>query len=329
VRLLAALVAAVAIVPAATAAPQIGGFGVRPAHFDPKVPATRAYFIHTVKPGSTFQDQIAVTSSDRQPLELYVYPVDGLTGETSGAVYGNRGARLAETGRWLTPKLSHLTVPAGKTVLVPFKVVVPRAATPGDHLAGLAFQRVDAGKSKGTFSVTQVLRAVVGVLIRVPGKATFQPHLSSLGLKSVAGTNVASVLVGLGDAGRKLGKTKLTVALKGPDGYAKTVGRRLDTILPGDHIHYPLVWPDTLAPGTYSVSATATGGAQPVSFHSRVALGHKLTGSVTVPAPAAAATSHTGLPWWTLIAALAAGVLLAVGFARVRSHRPHTSVADE
>ena len=321
-RLLAALVVAAVAIPAATAAPQIGGFGVRPAHFDPKVPATRAYFIHSVKPGGKFQDQIAVTSSDRQPLELYVYPVDGLTGETSGAVYGNRGGRVTETGRWLTPKVTHLTVPPRKTVLVPFTVAVPRGARPGDHLAGIAFQRADAGKSKGTFSVTQVLRAVVGVLIRVPGKAAFQPHLSSLGLKSVAGTNVASVLVGLGDAGRKLGKTKLTVALKGPDGYAKTVGRRLDTILPGDHIRYPLVWPDTLAPGTYSVTATATGGAQAVSFHSRVALGRKLTGAVTTAPAPAVATTHTGLPWWTLIAALAAGVLLAFGYTRVRSHRP-------
>src|SRR6185437_10616799 len=131
---------------------------------------------------------------------------------------------------------------------------------------------VDAGKSKGTFSVTQVLRAVVGVLVHVPGAATFQPQLSSLGLTAVAGTNVASVTVGLADSGGKLGKPKLSVSLTGPGGYAKTVNRQLDTILPGDRIHYPLVWPDTLQPGVYAVSATATGGARPVALRAHITL---------------------------------------------------------
>ena len=39
-------------------ATSIGGFSVRPAHFDANKPATRAYFVKTARPGHTFTDQV-------------------------------------------------------------------------------------------------------------------------------------------------------------------------------------------------------------------------------------------------------------------------------
>jgi hypothetical protein len=318
-----ALVALVALAVAspAAAAPEIGGFGAHPAHFDAKIPATRAYFVREVAAGGSFHDEVAVTSSSNEPIELSVYPVDGLTGTTSGAVYANKGSLPTETGRWIAPKVTHVTLQPGKTTLVPFTVSVPRGAAPGDHLGGIAFQRAGAERSSGTFSVTQVLRAVVGVLVQVPGAAAFQPELRSLGVDSVAGTNVASVVVGLDDTGRKLGKTRLTVSLTGPDGYRRRVTRRLDTILPGDAIRYPLVWPDALQPGAYTVTATAAGGSQPVTLRRQVQLGTPLVGSE--PQAVAPAAGGGGLPWWTLLVAVAGGAALAaggVGYGR-RHHR--------
>ena len=84
----------------------IGGFGARPAHFNPNVPATRAYFIRTVPRGGSFTDQVIVTNTAAKPVTLRVYPVDGLTGATSGVVYGNRGVALHGAGLWVTPDVS-------------------------------------------------------------------------------------------------------------------------------------------------------------------------------------------------------------------------------
>ncbi len=106
----------------------IGGFGARPAHFNPNNPATRAYFIRTVPRGGSFTDQVVVTNTAAKPVTLRVYPVDGLTGATSGVVYGNRGDALHGAGLWVTPATRLVTVPANSQTTVGLTVNVPSTA---------------------------------------------------------------------------------------------------------------------------------------------------------------------------------------------------------
>src|SRR5947199_8281811 len=73
------------------AAASVEGFSVRPAHFDPAKPETRAYFEKTIRPAASLRDQVIVTNNGHSPVELRIYPVDGVTAVTSGAVYTNRG----------------------------------------------------------------------------------------------------------------------------------------------------------------------------------------------------------------------------------------------
>src|SRR5271167_2433845 len=87
--LAAAFAAASCMLPGVASATSIGGFSVRPSHFDPSNAATRAYFIETARAGQTINDQVVVTNTGPTTIQLRVYPVDGLTGATSGAVYGD------------------------------------------------------------------------------------------------------------------------------------------------------------------------------------------------------------------------------------------------
>jgi hypothetical protein len=68
----------------AGAAPSIGGFSVRPAESNPSNPATRAYFVQSLARGRFVRDAVAVSNLSSAPLRLRVYPVDGVTGVTSG-----------------------------------------------------------------------------------------------------------------------------------------------------------------------------------------------------------------------------------------------------
>jgi hypothetical protein len=235
-----------------------GGYSVRPVEIDQKDPATRAYFKPVLKPGETTTLHVEVTNRASNVLRLRVDAVDGLTGQTSGAVYANRQDPLHKAGTWVTPAEHEIEISALGKQTVAFTVAVPRDARAGDHVAGIAFENEAVQSSGSGFSVKQVIREVVGIQIRVPGVASTHLTIGSLGLQSLPGTAFASVIVNLSNTGELLCKPALTVTLHSPNGDARSVSRQLDTILPGDTIAYPLPWPDSLAAGKYVARASTS-----------------------------------------------------------------------
>jgi hypothetical protein len=308
--LLAAVLAAGMDVPAHAFAVTQPGFSVRPAHVDPADPATRAYFKPVVVAGRSFADQVVVANISDAPIDLIVSAVDGLTGATSGAVYANRQPSATKAGAWVTPDVGTLSVAAHRETAVGFTVRVPLDATPGDHLAGIAFEVAHAQSTPGRFAVTQVIREVVGVEIVIPGPAEFLPHVDAVELRPLPGVGSASVVIHLGDGGRKLGKPGLSVSLDGPDRYHRRVEHQLDTILPGDTIPFPLPWPDTLRPGNYTVTVVATGGPAPVVFEAHLHLGATLRGADTPQREPQRTSGPT--PWLLLLISALGGVVLGV-----------------
>jgi Bacterial protein of unknown function (DUF916) len=325
VPLVSALFAGLAWFPAPPASASFG-IALRPGHADPGDPATKAYFKPTVAPGQEFSDVVIVTNTGDAPIDLAVTPVDGVTASTSGAVYANRQDPVTKTGTWVSAGSKTVTVAPHAELPVPFTVKVPADARPGDHLAGVAFEDVHQAAAGGNFAVTQVVRAVMGVQVIVPGPGAFAVNVDGASLESLPGVGAASVVVKLGNPGARLGKPGLSVALSGPDGYQRTVVRTLDTILPGDTIDYPLPWPDVLKPGEYSITATATAfGQAPVVQTSRSKLGEALAGvpssGVITPAPASKSGSGYPVMWALLVLGAAAGIGGGVYLGR-RSHRP-------
>jgi hypothetical protein len=308
------------LVPAANAA-TIGGFGARPAHYNPANPATRAYFIRTVARGGSFTDQVIVSNTATKPVTLRVYPVDGLTGATSGVVYGNRQDRLQGAGQWVTPATTQMTVPASSQVTVGFTVKVPNSAGPGQHLAGLALEDIHSGKSSGRFSVTEVLRTVVGIEVVVPGASRSRISLQSFSIAPIQGTTYPSVVVGLTNAGTNLCKPALSVSLHGPGGVQRA-SRRLDTVLPGDSIPYPFVWPHSLAAGSYTANITATGCGPKVTLHGQASLGAKLVRSTVPPGALRPSGGGSAVPWWPIALVGFGGIVVGALFGR-RRRAPH------
>lgn len=313
---------------AARAASNTPTFSVRPAHFDPKDPATRAYFKPLLAPGSTYSDDVVVTNPGSSALTLMVYPVDGLTGQTSGAVYGNHKDQLRRAGTWVSVATSTATIPARSQRNVGFTVRVPSNAVPGDHLAGVAFELAPTKASSGHFAITQVFRMVVGVAILVPGPATSEVHIGTISLGKLPGTDLPAVFVKIGDPGRLLVKPFLAVTLRNAAGYNRTVSRQLDTILPGDTIEYPLSWPETLRAGSYTATVKATFDGRTVQATQPVSLGSTLRqttgGGHPTPAPAA---PRSGFPPIAMIAVALGGILIGVLASR-RRRRPEPPAAE-
>jgi hypothetical protein len=307
-----------AVGPVSASAATIGGFGVRPATFSRSNLATRAYFIISAAGGGVRHEAVVVSNDNTAPLVLDVDPVDGLTGVTSGVVYGNRGVALGGAGAWVTPERRQVTVAPRSSIDVGFVVRVPRHAAAGDHLAGIAFEAIHPKRSGGNFAVTVIVRTVVGIEIQVPGHATRHLRLLSLSLAPLPGTTVPSAVVTLEDDGHRLCHPELALAITGKAG-TTTVSQKLGTILPGDRIAYPFRWPGALDQGSYGVRATGADCGPRVAIHTIA------TYSLTTPATAAQGSSKTVAPsaplasttsnswsWW-VYALVALGGMLAGG----------------
>ena len=316
--------ASVALGAGPAAAASAGGISVRPGHADPNDTATRAYFKPTVAPGGTFVDFVAVTNTSDAPLDLLVSGVDGLTGATSGAVYANRQDPARKAGAWIRPAVARFTIAAHSERDVGFTVRVPAGTPPGDHLAGIAFENAHPQASSGNFAVTEVIRAVIGVQVRVPGPARFRVHVDGVQIHAAPGLGTASVVVTLGNDGGLLGKPSLSVTVNGLHGYHRAVVHQLDTVLPGDTIPFPLPWPDTLGTGDYSVIASVEGLGQSASTTAAIHLGTAVPGATgggqPASAPIPARRSHQ--PTWPLALLVVPVAILAGVIIGRRSRRP-------
>jgi hypothetical protein len=265
---------------------------------------------------------VIVSNTAAKPVTLRVYPVDGLTGATSGVVYGNRQDQLQGAGQWVKPASSQVTVPAHSQITVAFDVKVPGSAGSGQHLAGLALEDIHSGKSSGRFSVTEVLRTVVGIEVAVPGASRSRVSLHSFSIAPIEGTTTPSVVVGLTNAGTTLCKPSLAVSLNGPGGVQHAT-RQLDTVLPGDSIPYPFVWPHSLAAGNYVASITATGCGPRVTLRGRASLGAKLVRSTVPPGDVRPSSGGSTVPWWPIALVGFGGIVVGALFGR-RRRAPNT-----
>jgi hypothetical protein len=247
-------------------------------------------------------------------------------------VYANRDQPKLKAARWVQVTVPTLSLPPHATTAVGFTVQVPAGAPAGDHLVGIAFEDAHRQHSGAHFSVTEVIREVVGVQVRVPGPGRFHVHVDGVDLRRLAGVGTGAVIVHVGDDGLRLGKPRLCVSLVGPHGYRHAVSAHLDTILPGDTIPYPLPWPDTLTVGDYTVRISTACGSAAALFQGQVHLGTALKGSR--PAPSTH-TSTSQFPWLLLIATALGGVLVGIVIvrrprrrSRRRRPRPLAAAAD-
>jgi hypothetical protein len=119
------------------------------------------------------------------------------------------------------------------------------------------------------------------------------------------------VVIDLANSGRLLCQPQLTVAVRGAS-VTRVVSRRLDTILPGDSIPYPLPWPSSLAPGSYAVSANAAGCGAPASLSQVVRAGHVLHGTTSRPVAPRTVRLQELTPWWLLVLIGGCGVLIGL-----------------
>lgn len=162
-------------------------FGIRPAG-EPE----RSFEL-TLDPGAVHEDAAEILNLGDEPIDVRVYAVDAVTTEEGGFGLQPAGEAPVDAGAWVRfeggAESVTITVPADSGAIVPFEVVVPENATPGDH-PGAVVAAIE-GETGGAIQVQH--RTGTRLLLHVSGE--LHPTLE---LRQVSSTYVAAINPGDG-----------------------------------------------------------------------------------------------------------------------------------
>lgn len=231
--------AAAAPTPTPSAAPVVT-WGVAPS--SRTGPDGRAAFTYKLDPDAELTDYAGISNYSGQPITVDVYASDAFTTPSGGFDLLPAAQRPTDVGSWVAfePRYRRLVIPSKSRVDVPFRLTVPRNATPGDHAGGIVASIAEPGADAGGNRVRVDRRVGARVYLRVTGAlapaftverldARYDGSLNPFS----GGTATATYRV------RNTGNVRLTarprVAVAGPFGLARRTvdAPPLPEILPG------------------------------------------------------------------------------------------------
>lgn len=245
---------AVAVVAVLTGALPVGAA----AHAEPTAPQTwgiapstrngpdgRPSFTYKLDPGATLADYAAISNYSAAPITLDLYASDAFTTEQGGFDLLPAVRKPTDVGSWVSfdAKFARLTIPSKSRVDVPFRLSVPRNATPGDHAGGIvaAVARSTVTAEGGQVKVDR--RVGARVYLRVTGDVHPAVEVERVaagytGTINPAGGGVVTATYRIRNTGnvRITGRPSTTIA--GPFGLGRRVARTdpVPEILPGGEI---------------------------------------------------------------------------------------------
>ena len=312
-------------------------WGIQPS--TPSGPDGRTAFTYQVAPGTTITDWVGVVNDSAVPATFRVYAADATT-DYDTAAFTLIGSDQASTdlGSWTTIDTGasvcadtnddaeaacaaslgvSVTVDPGTTQNIPFTIVVPQDATPGDHAAGIAASYTTPASSGGT-SVVQENRVGTRIYLRVDGPLT--PQLGIQGAVAGYEGTLNPIGAGTGFVGFDIlntGNTRLSaqpaVHLTGPFGidFGTVQLDPVRNIVPG---------------GTAHVTAQVAGVAPLLLLFADITVtplpGDSLADTDPLPAAVSSSAITWAIPWMLLlILAVIAGAIVLIVVLRRRSRQ--------
>jgi Bacterial protein of unknown function (DUF916) len=142
-------------------------FAIQPA--SKNGPDQRARFVFTAKPGASLADRVLVTNLSTHPSTFNVYAADAFNTPNGGFDVLAAGHKSQDVGAWVKLDKHRLGLPASKRAIIPFRLTVPRDATPGDHVGGIVASITSLRRNSKGEAVRVDQRVGVRVYLRVAG----------------------------------------------------------------------------------------------------------------------------------------------------------------
>ena len=179
--LVPSVLVSVAAVPAPAASAEDGPvtWSVDPS---PTPDGGRRAFNYDLDPGTQVQDSFIITNAGTSSAEFVIYATDAFndpdTGEFSLLAKDDVATDL---GAWITAADAKLTIGPGLQATVPFNLLVPSDAAPGDHAAGIVASVFTKSQQDGS---TVLLEQRVGVRMYITVSGEAVASIETQGLNS-------------------------------------------------------------------------------------------------------------------------------------------------
>ena len=222
-------------------------------------PDGRAWVEHTIDPGTTADEYLAVRNLGESAATFRLSAADGYFTATGRFNMLPSDQPSTGAGVWITVD-PEVHVQAGETAIVPFTITVPAGATPGDHAAGVAASVLSTAANTGGNQIGVESRVGFRVITRVTGELT--PALLLSGISADYSTSWNPFLPGrvvVHYTAENTGNTQLA--------FTDTINGSPDTergdLLPGEKravtVDSITTWPLGLVAMELSIAATVPG----------------------------------------------------------------------
>jgi hypothetical protein len=225
--------------------------------------ANTSYFVYDdLKAGTVVEDAIRISNRGQRRLHLTLFASDAATASNGGITFPTEsGEKASKIGAWLQLSQAELTLEAGETGSVPFRLLIPdEVSVSGEYAAGIVVQEaVEAPQQEShqeAVGTKLVERAALTVLARVEGASpqVMQPKLEIASLKGEFGGIQQVIMAELYNRGNAGSNAQGELTIYSADGeLLHTFPIRLGYILAGDSLTYQLTLASKLEPAEYEV----------------------------------------------------------------------------
>jgi hypothetical protein len=294
-------------------------------------PQDQSYYILQGQSGKTLENSIQVINTGTEAGTVRLYAVDMVTGQTGGSVFRLREDPIEMTGSWISLAADELTLAAGESRNVPFRIIIPAEARPGHHLGGIVAEAVaqtevaDANNTAdaASFQVTMQSRSAMAVQVNLPGAVVEQ--IDVRGISAGGNSGHQMLAIDMSNSGNVMLKPAGRLIVTDEAGQSlQDLAFSMDTFLPETAVDYPIfVENEALPAGAYQATLTLLYGEGQKSTHefnftvTEAQLSQVFGGRDALSAPASAAGSAAdsrNLLVGGLLAFNIALVLIFVGF---------------
>jgi hypothetical protein len=142
---------------------------------------TRSTFEYSTDPGTQVVDFVVVSNRGETPAEFSIYATDAINDSETGA-FGLLTSDVPPTdlGKWITMDVNKIVLQPGEEATIPFNLLIPSDATPGDHVAGVIASIITTSEGAEGTTLNLEQRVAARMYLRVSGAVESGVEISGL-----------------------------------------------------------------------------------------------------------------------------------------------------